>query len=78
MESKIGKPKEFTDAEAEGFIRYLTERGKEQEKKERKRKLAEAFLETEFGKRLYIEWFQTKEAELTEKPDVRKRQREKK
>ena len=45
MENKIGIPEKFTDAEAEAFIRYLT-----QIEKPRKKTLAELLLETDLGK----------------------------
>jgi len=45
------KPKEFTDAEAEAFIRYLTTI-----EKPRKKTLVEALLETPIGRNLIQEW----------------------
>jgi len=51
MESKIGKPQEFTDAEAEAFIRYLT-----RIEKKRKKSVVDALLETPFGRNLIQEW----------------------
>jgi hypothetical protein len=48
-------PKEFTDAEAEAFIRYLTEM-----EKQKKKTLVDALLETPFGKSLIEEWIRKK------------------
>jgi len=51
IEDKIGKPRELTDAEAEAFIRYLT-----QIEKPKKKTLVDALLETPIGKNLIEEW----------------------
>jgi len=51
MKDKIGKPKELTDAEAEAFIRYLT-----QIEKPKKKTVVDALLETPFGRNLIQEW----------------------
>jgi len=51
MEEKIGKPREFTDAEAEAFTRYLTTVDKH-----KKKSLVDALLETPIGKNLIEEW----------------------
>jgi len=50
LEDKIDKPKEFTDAEAEAFTRYLTKTRKQ------KKKLIEAILETEYGKQRFLDF----------------------
>jgi len=51
----IAKPREFTDAEAEAFIRYLTTI-----EKRKKKTLVDALLETPFGKSLIEEWVRKK------------------
>jgi len=51
VENKIAKPREFTDAEAEAFIRYLT-----QIEKPRKKRLVDTLLESKYGKSLIEEW----------------------
>lgn len=51
MENKIGKPEEFTDAEAEAYTRYLTKT-----KKPKKKSLVDALLETPLGKSLIQQW----------------------
>jgi len=53
--SKVQKPKEFTDAEAEAFTRYLTTL-----EKPKKKTLVEALLETPFGKQLIKEYCRRK------------------
>lgn len=50
LDTKIGEPKELTDAEAESFIRYLTRT------KKRKITLAEVLLETDWGKKIFTEY----------------------
>jgi len=40
MNDKVGRPKEFTDAEAEAYTRYLTQTGR------REKTLVEMILET--------------------------------
>jgi len=49
--NKVPKLKEFTDAEAEAFIRYLT-----QIPKSKKKTLAKVLSETPYGKSLIEEW----------------------
>lgn len=51
MREKVEKPKEFTDAEADAFTRYLTKIPKA-----KKKSLVEALLETDFGRNLIGEW----------------------
>lgn len=55
MKRNSEKPKEFTDAEAEAFVRYLTKIEKPQ-----KKTLVEVLLETPFGKSLIEEFIQLK------------------
>ena len=55
MKDKIVKPREFTDAEAEAFTRYLT-----QIEKPRKKSLIDALLDTPYGKSLIEEWLRKK------------------
>ncbi|MBU0791832.1 MAG: hypothetical protein KKC55_15390 [Gammaproteobacteria bacterium] len=50
MENKVQKPKDFTDAEAEAFTRYLTQT------KKRKKKLGEIILKTDWGRNLFDKW----------------------
>jgi len=51
LREKVEKPKEFTDAEADAFTRYLTKIPKA-----KKKSLVEALLETDFGRNLIGEW----------------------
>jgi len=51
IEDKIGKPREFTDAEAEAFTRYLTKI-----EKYKKKTLVDVLLKTPFGRKLIQEW----------------------
>lgn len=53
MKDKIEKPKEFTDAEAEAFTRYLT-------KTEKKKLLHKAVMETKYGLELWIRYLKYK------------------
>lgn len=63
MKAKIEKPKEFTDAEAEAFVRYLTEI-----EKPRKKTLVEVLAETTFGKSLIEEYLKKKAKWLKRAP----------
>jgi len=58
--SKVQKPKEFTDAEAEAFTRYLTTL-----EKPKKKTLVEALLETPSGKALIEEWIKRTEKKIS-------------
>ena len=55
MEDKIKKPREFTDAEAEAFTRYLTTI-----EKPRKKTLVNVLLGTDFGRNLVQEYLEKK------------------
>lgn len=52
----ISKPKEFTDAEAEAFLRYLHQDIALETAKKKRRELVEAFLKTELGLNLWKQW----------------------
>lgn len=53
---------DFTDAEAEAFLRYLHEDVEKKEKK-KMRELIEAFKKTELGLKLWKQWLWQKRVE---------------
>jgi len=59
LKEKVEKPKEFTDAQAEAFTRYLTKIPKA-----KKKSLVEAVLETDFGKTLIEKYVKEKKSVL--------------